>query len=112
MIVSQSNFLKDLIRSASGVTDLGFSIIMLPEVNIETVRGMVHIIYSGRCFPSDDVARVDVAKLMLMLGMGKVAQNLFTQPVQAVDKNDLVNYRLHEQLCTSIALTEAETEPE
>jgi len=158
MVVSQSDFLKDLV--GTGVDESGCYIIMLPEVNIETVRGMVHLIYSGRCFPSDDVARVDVAKLMLMLGMGKVAQNLFTQPVQAIVKNDLdeiidkeklsepsmlfcmkdaeiqteevivdtnsnsdieckvctlkynkddlVNYRLHEQFCTSIALTEAD----
>jgi len=89
MIVSQSNFLKDLIRSASGVTDLGFSIIMLPEVNVETVRGMVHIIYSGRCYPSNDMAQVDVAKLMLCLGMGKVAQNLFAQPIEESVKRDL-----------------------
>ena len=32
-----------------------------------------------RCYPSNDMAQVDVAKLMLCLGMGKVAQNLFAQ---------------------------------
>ena len=42
-----------------------------------------------RCYPSNDMAQVDVAKLMLCLGMGKVAQNLFAQPIEESVKRDL-----------------------
>jgi len=70
VLSSQSVLLKDLLLS---VTD---PVLVLPEVEVNTVRSLLDLLYTGRCVGTKQQDRFKLVNLLISMGMGVVASSL------------------------------------
>jgi len=70
VLASQSSFLSNLLLSASE------RVMVLPGVEVNTVKRMLQLLYTGRCPVSTQEDKIKLTSLLLNLGMEGVAKNL------------------------------------
>ena len=87
VLCCQSPFLMELVHSAKS-EDGGDTVIILPDVEIGAMFSVLDVLYSGQSSATKDHEKFQLVRLLLRLGLDKVARSLTLQLVRTSEARD------------------------
>ena len=85
VLCCQSPFLMELVHSTE---DGGDTVIILPDVEVDAMISVLDVLYSGQSSATTDYDKFQLTRLLLRLGLDKVARSLTLQLVTASEVRD------------------------